>query len=271
MPPINSLIDCAELIQALMPLDCYLTITDAEGTIRKFVAPKTFSLQVNAGDKVHSSGSIAETLRTGAALSKILPQEQYGVPVKAFSTLVVHNGNREGAIALGLSLETQQILQGSVESLVAVTGQITAASQELAINAMHLSEDLHGFRLDIEQMLLKIKETEDIINFVNEVANNSNLLGLNAAIEAARAGEQGRGFAVVAEEIRKMAMNSSKAVDDIRNLLAVINADAQKSVQGIKRLTSAGEGQAATTQEISASLEQLTAIAADVKGVAQKL
>lgn len=61
------------------------------------------------------------------------------------------------------------------------------------------------------------------MSFINEVAQNSNLLGLNAAIEAARAGEYGRSFAVVAGEIRKMSANSARSVKEIKEILTVTN------------------------------------------------
>lgn len=271
MPQLSSLIDCAELIQKLMPLDCYLTITDQEGKIVKFVPPKTFSLQVHVGERVHSAGAIAETLRTGQDISRILPKEQYGVPVKAVSTMVIAGKNAEGAVALGMNLEIQRRLQDSVASLVAITQQLTAATQELTKNAMELSKDLDGFRSRNEQTMVKIMETEKIIGFVNEIAENSNLLGLNAAIEAARAGAHGRGFAVVAEEIRKMAVHSSQAVADIRSSLVAINDDTQSNVRATNIIVEAGEGQAAATEEISASLEQLASIALAVEEVARKI
>lgn len=271
MPYINSLVDCADIIQKLMPLDCYITITDPEGTILKFVPPKSFQLQVKIGDKVHPAGSIAETLRTGQDVYKILPPEQYGVPVKAISALVTHDGKLEGAIALGMSLETQQTLHGTVANLITIAGQLGSATQELAGSSARLAEDLGGLKAKSEQMLERIQKTEEIAGFVSEIANNSNLLGLNAAIEAARAGEQGRGFAVVAEEIRKMATNSAKAVTDIRTVLMTVNGDTQSIVQTIDRIADAGQEQAAATQEISASVEQLSSMATAVGSVADKL
>ena len=65
-----------------------------------------------------------------------------------------------------------------------------------------------------KEMIEQVNKTDTMLDFINKVAANSNLLGLNASIEAARAGEHGRGFEVVATEIRKMADSSANSVRD---------------------------------------------------------
>lgn len=117
----------------------------------------------------------------------------------------------------------------------------------------------------------EIKKTDEILHFIREVAANSNLLGLNAAIEAARAGEQGRGFAVVAEEIRKMAVNSTQAVTDIKSILSVIQQENESMVADIIKTAELGERQAAATEEVSASMEQFAASATNIERIAQQL
>lgn len=269
MTELDCAIRSASVYQHLVPLDCCVMVCNAEGTIVKFLPGKTFDMRIREGDKVPVGGTLHECLRTKQEVHKVLPKELYGVPIKAIAYPVFDNGVLVGASATGFSLVAQQTLMDSAQNIAATGQEITATTEELAAAATSLAQRLEELKFKGESVLLELKKTDDILKFVSDVSANSNLLGLNAAIEAARAGEHGRGFAVVASEIRKMADNSGQAVKDIKNVLNSIQNETTRIIAGIGETAIIGERQAAASQEISASMQQLASSATEIEKIAE--
>jgi len=261
----------ADLFSKLSSLDTTVLIADSEGTVLRFINAKEFKLDITEGSKVISGGSVTQCLDTGKEVQRLVPKERYGFPVKTISVPVYEDGRICGVIAASTSLATQHTLQQAAETIAATSEEITASSEEVASSASTLSSKLNKLRTASQDVVNEIEKTESILRFVSDVAANSNLLGLNAAIEAARAGEVGRGFAVVAEEIRKMATHSGNSVKDIKRVLNDIQGQAKNILSIIDEIAILGQGQAASTEAIASSMQQLAASAVDVEKIAQIL
>lgn len=269
MTKLQSAINVADKYQSLIPLDCTVTICDDKGNIVKFLNAKTFQLGIKEGDKVLGGTALDKCLKTGEKVQVIVPREIVGVTLKAAATPIFEDGILSGAVSIAASINTQQILYEATNKVAATTEDINAATVELAETAMQITQYLNNLKAAGEKVIHKTRETDGILMFVNTVAANSNLLGLNASIEAARAGEHGRGFAVVAEEIRRMASNSGESVKDIKNIIATIQNDVSGIIQSIMQITELCERQAAATEQISASLEQLANSATNLEKIAE--
>ena len=265
----DSLVKSAEIIQKIIPLDCCIMICNKEGLIVKFVGAESFDMNVREGSVVAKGGSLGECIATAKIVHKAIPKEAYNVPIKAIAVPIFDNNILIGGIATGKSLANQEALLDSAQIIAATSEEMTATTQELAATATHLSSGLDDIESIGNSVINEVKKTDDILRFVSDVAANSNLLGLNAAIEAARAGEHGRGFAVVAEEIRKMAVNSAEAVNDIKDILNNIRKEVEILKNKVEENSSMAERQATATQEIAKAMESLAASAIEIEKVAQ--
>lgn len=140
--------------------------------------------------------------------------------------------------------KTVEDMSKNVEQISTSIQDVNDASLESAKKAEHGTEVIHSTvgqmktihslteKIDtsVNELAVQSNKIGSIVSLITDVAEQTNLLALNAAIEAARAGEHGRGFAVVADEVRKLAEQTSNATSDISDIIAKIQEDVKESV-----------------------------------------
>lgn len=146
--------------------------------------------------------------------------------------------------------------------------QITATMEELAASASDVSTNQAALNNEIKNVNEVTGKIDEVMEFIKDIADETRLLGLNAAIEAARAGEAGLGFGVVAQEIRKLSAESKETVGKIQELTKSIKASVDKTVEMGNETTSTVEQQGAAIQEIVANVEEVTSMTDQLSALA---
>lgn len=176
----------------------------------------------------------------------------------------------------------------SVQAAESATQAVTAAqstssqTEQIAQNGLsHLQRVVR----DSEQAALTLAEAQQLINALTQqaqsinnitesiarIANQTNLLSLNAAVEAARAGEQGRGFAVVANEVRRLAKGSSEAVEEISRVLKKNSALVERTTHAMQQVVEQGKSSQVSVGEIETIVNEILTGARSVSNAIEQL
>jgi methyl-accepting chemotaxis protein len=136
-----------------------------------------------------------------------------------------------------------------------------------ASGVSQLADSLNSTSSQIQELATSAEDISNILNVIKGIADQTNLLALNAAIEAARAGEQGRGFAVVADEVRALAKSTQDSTVEIEGMISLVQQQAQSSVQSMSQGRTQAEqivGLAGEVNEALTDIEQMVTNITDV-------
>jgi len=169
-----------------------------------------------------------------------------------------------------MSLAVQEVAAGATKTSSATSLAITEVDQgkDVIAGANHAIADLSNTVASLGQVLGKLSEDSEkiasVVDVIRSIAEQTNLLALNAAIEAARAGEQGRGFAVVADEVRHLAQRtqeSTRHIQDIIGNLGKATADASNNMESCQQLVNRSVNEMDNVhQALSAIAKSVTSI-----------
>ncbi len=138
-------------------------------------------------------------------------------------------------------------------------------------NITQLSERLSSSQDSISSLNHHVDQIGDAVNIIQGIAEQTNLLALNAAIEAARAGEQGRGFAVVADEVRALASRTHQSTTEITSVVTAIQSQMNASMTEIGECNQQGQLTLKDSEELDASLQLILSDMESIQGNSERI
>ncbi|QCI12202.1 methyl-accepting chemotaxis protein [Pseudomonas putida] len=130
-----------------------------------------------------------------------------------------------------------------------------------------LVEDIQLSGTSLDSLQQDVRSIVSVLDVIRSIAEQTNLLALNAAIEAARAGEAGRGFAVVADEVRALASRTQQSTQEIQGMITRLETGTHASVEAMRRSTEAGQGANEQTNAVGASLDSISGLIATINAM----
>lgn len=273
-PVVKSFSDFAPIIAEMFPEGAVLFGLDLHKVIEKQASEKFDIPSIKIGSSI-IEGSVADrVVRTGKYIIEEVDSSVFGVSALEACYPLFDEDNPDEVVALldiitpkELAVNLREVSKNLEDGLT----EIAATVEELAASASNIHTNEQDLRNSINEITDLSQEINEISTFIKEIADETKMLGLNAAIEAARAGEVGRGFGVVADEIRKLSEQSKSTVPKIIKLTDEINAKVSESNERSQNSLSSSQEQAAATEQITASIEEITTMSEELNKIALKL
>ena len=266
--------------------------TSVSGETRAHPQGRDMDISYTAIPMLTASGQLASVLQLITDLTEIKAQAN---KIQQAANEASSISDRVAAASEELAAQVEQISRGAetqkarMDSTAAAMSQMNATVLEVAGNASRAAEQSENTRRNAESGALLVNKVVGsmdsltgtaagmqenmqqlgalaenvggIMEVISDIADQTNLLALNAAIEAARAGEAGRGFAVVADEVRKLAEKTMNATQEVGNTIAAIQESAKGNLAEVATAVASITGAAEIANNSGAALQEIVSLA----------
>ncbi|HEY3278512.1 MAG TPA: methyl-accepting chemotaxis protein [Syntrophorhabdaceae bacterium] len=227
-----------------------------EGTRRMITEVKTSARSVTSASHGLSAG--AEQLARGG-VAQLERTIQVSAASEEMSQASLDIAKNAGSIS-----ESANAMVDIAENGSSIVNRSVAEVRQIAETVTKSSEFVKGLGSQSEKI-------SEIVQVINDIADQTNLLALNAAIEAARAGEAGRGFAVVADEVKKLAERTSTSTREIGDMIGGIKSGVGKAVESMDEAAESVKAGVELSNEAGAALTEIVSSASSLQALVQQI
>lgn len=231
---------------------------------------RSLDFGIMPGDKLKpgTAGEVAIREKRPVSVQMSREKSPWKIPYLVNATPFLNEGGMAvGCVVTTATTDTQDAIRASAETLTVSSEEIATSLQRINGEAEVIENSCMALKHSMKSMMGSLEDTKKIIEFVNHIASQTNVLGINASIEAARAGSAGKGFAVVADEVRKLADQCSASTRQISEVITGIRRRCEETGKEFEMMAMVLRRQQAAVQEISSSTEELNAAAQQLHAI----
>lgn len=238
------------------------------------------------GDLVRAMREMQTSLRDTISVTRD------GAGQVADSALSLRDAARQVSEGAAAQSEAASSIAANVEELTVSISHVSERTSDASRAAAESGAGASAGKQSMERLVAGMREVEQVVGdaatriagleaqserishivaVIREIAEQTNLLALNAAIEAARAGEQGRGFAVVADEVRKLAERTAQSTEEITGMVGSVQLSTKEAVAGIGKGVEVVKRSSKEAAETGDTIARLQALAGEVAGIVSEL
>lgn len=257
---LQSVIDVIPYLSDFTGEDFSVLITDREKVVALQNA-KGFKVsnEMHVGDSLERIPNTMDIMRTGKTDTMEIPEEVFGEALYC-RVSPIYDASRKivGCISISKSIQNKNRIKSASDTIHSSLNKTVTEIDEISTGAKKLEDSLILIQEVAKVAEEKVREAYSMLGAIQSIANQSNLLALNASIEAARVGEAGRGFAVVAGEMGNLSKTSKDSASKIGDTLSSIADSMKQVIAYVNTSSEIAIKQANSTNQITMEVNNLT-------------